>query len=127
MELSMDNQNHSEFICEEEPYEVSAIKAFLAKQIKTKDLAVSLGLELSQTYKLMLRYKEFGPQGLDSRKKGKSNCAYDEHWRDNVMEIVKEHYHDFGPKFAVEKLRVLHGIIISAETLRIWMLQPAEL
>jgi transposase len=118
----MESENTDEFISEEERYEVSAIEAFLAKQIKAKDLAMSLGLKLPQTYKLVQRYKEFGALGLISGKKGKSNRAYSEQWRSNVIEIVKEHYHDFGPQFATEKLKDLHGILISTETLRTWMM-----
>jgi hypothetical protein len=124
MELNMESKNPGGFICEEDRYEVSAIEAFLAKQIKAKDLAVSLDLKLPQTYKLVQRYKEFGALGIVSRKKGKSKRAYpyDEQWRSNVIEIVKDHYHDFGPKFASEKLKDLHVILISTETLRIWMM-----
>jgi hypothetical protein len=59
MERSMTNKNLGTFNCEEERYEVSAIEVFLAKRIKAKDLAASLGLKLSQTYKPVQRYKEF--------------------------------------------------------------------
>jgi hypothetical protein len=35
---------------------------------------------------------------------------------------VREHYHDFGPTFAHEKLTENHGLEFSVETLRQWMI-----
>ena len=35
--------------------------------------------------------------------------------------MVREHYLDFGPTFAAEKLAADHGLVVSRETLRKWM------
>jgi transposase len=40
-----------------------------------------------------------------------------------IMEIVARHYHDFGPTLAGEKLEERHGIKVSRETLRKWMME----
>src|SRR3546814_4658427 len=40
-----------------------------------------------------------------------------------VLGLVREHYHDFGPTLAVEYLAERHQITISHETLRKWMIK----
>ena len=45
-------------------------------------------------------------------------------WDENrfrALSLVLEFYHDFAPAFAAEKLAEHHGIYISSETLRQWM------
>lgn len=106
---------------DEESYEIKAIKAYLAKEISISDLRASLGLKRSQTYRLVDRYREHGPDGLRSKKFGNRNGAYPDSERAKVMEIVREFYVDFGPTLAAEKLEQDHKILIGAETLRRWM------
>ena len=106
---------------DEDSYEIKAIKAYLAKEISISDLRTSLGLKRTQTYRLVDRYREHGPAGLDSKKLGNRNGAYPDSERAKVIEIVREFYADFGPTLAAEKLEQDHKILIGAETLRRWM------
>lgn len=39
------------------------------------------------------------------------------------ISLVRDKYPDFGPTFASEKLREIHGLALSAETLRKWMVE----
>ena len=39
------------------------------------------------------------------------------------MMLVREHYADFGPTLACEKLHELHDCRVSRETLRKWMIE----
>jgi hypothetical protein len=39
-----------------------------------------------------------------------------------VIGIIREHYPDFGPTLAAEKLAELHRIHLARETLRQWMM-----
>src|SRR3546814_17505203 len=61
---------------------------------------------------------------LVSWKRGRpSNRAFKAELRDQVLGLVREHYHDFGPTLAVEYLAERHPITISHETLRKWMIK----
>lgn len=110
-----------EIYVDEEPYEISALQAYLAGEISIGDLQVSLDLGRAHTYRLVKRYRELGPEGLQSRKKGRSNRAHSADDRERIMSIVRESYPDFGPTLAAEKLRELHDLRIATETLRGWM------
>ena len=41
--------------------------------------------------------------------------------REYVLELVWQHYRDFGPTLAAEMLEQKHGVEVSRETLRKWM------
>ncbi len=65
------------------------------------------------------RYEQCGPKGLVHRRRGMvGNRGWNEKIRNQAMAIIKEHYPDFGPTFAAEKLDEHHGITINRETLR---------
>jgi len=82
-----------------------------------------LGLTERQVWRLLKAYRLRGADGLISKKRGKpSNRRTPDDVRLAAMAIVKERYADFGPTLAAEKLREQHGLTISRETLRVWML-----
>jgi len=69
--------------------------------------------------RLMARFRRQGAAGLVSQKRGKQGnhrlpAVYTEH----VLDLVREHYADFGPTLAREKLFERHGVLIGRETLR---------
>jgi hypothetical protein len=43
--------------------------------------------------------------------------------RDYALELVRQNYRDFGPTLAAEALRERHGLEVSRETLRKWMVE----
>jgi hypothetical protein len=56
---------------------------------------------------------------LISKKRGRpSNRRHGEAFRSTVLSFVREHYADFGPTLAVEKLTTRHGLQLGVETLR---------
>jgi len=60
---------------------------------------------------------------LISKKRGQpSNRKTPDNVRSAVMAIVKKRYADFGPTLAAEKLREVHDLNVSRETLRAWMI-----
>jgi hypothetical protein len=78
-----------------------------------------LGVTRRQIYRLRVRLRCQGPEGLISGKRGRvSNNRHSDIFRDQVMALVREHYPDFGPSFACEKLAECHDIKISHEALR---------
>ena len=96
----------------------------LLQQIKAKRLtkveaAKQLGLRREQVHRLYKRFCQNGPEGLISRRRGQpSNNRTPETVREAVLKIIREHYYDFGPTFANEKLTEVHGFGLSRETLR---------
>ena len=84
--------------------------------------AQQLGLTVRQVKRLVRKYKQHGAEGLVSKQRGQvSNNKFSEQKIENIKKLVSMNYHDFGPKFAAEKLTEKHGIKISKETLRQWM------
>ncbi|MEZ9687662.1 ISNCY family transposase, partial [Vibrio atlanticus] len=51
-----------------------------------------------------------------------SNRRYSEHFRIEILKLIREHYSDFSPTFALEKLTERHNLSVSKETLRQWMI-----
>ena len=83
-----------------------------------------LSISRSHMHRLLQAYDRDGSGGLVSKKRGRpSNRRYPETFRNAVLDIVRDHYHDFGPTLAAEKLAERHQIGISKETLRQWMTQ----
>jgi len=82
-----------------------------------------LGLERRQVQRLAKAYQEHGATALISKKRGRpSNRQMPTGLKDQVLELIRAKYTDFGPTLAAEKLREVHGIIVGRETLRLWML-----
>jgi transposase len=96
----------------------------LADDRLTVDTAAMLmGLGRRQIYRLCRAFSADGPAGLASRKRGRpSNRKHGETFRAIVLSFVREHYIDFGPTLAAEKLIERHGLRIGVETLRQWMM-----
>jgi hypothetical protein len=82
-----------------------------------------LGLGRRQMFRLLRAFHEHGPCGLVSRKRGRpSNRAHGETLRRTAAALIREHYADFGPTLAAEKLAEVHGLRLGVETLRQWMI-----
>ncbi|MFW2829979.1 ISNCY family transposase [Sphingomonas sp. ID0503] len=102
-------------------YTGKAIQAYIDGTITAKDLQASLGVARAYMYRLIDRYRHEGEAGLVSKKYGNRNRARSERDRERIMKLVREHYSDFGPTLAAEKLLERHREKVTAETLRQWM------
>ena len=88
------------------------------------EAAALLRLSRSQVHRLLQAYDLDGADGLVSKKRGRpSNRRHSEDFRNLVLDLVREHYGDFGPTLAAEKLLERHRIAVSKETLRQWMME----
>jgi len=68
------------------------------------------------------KYRVFGARGLIHGNRGKpSNRKLDSALTLKALGLIENHYPDFAPTFASEKLEEIHGLIINRETLRIKM------
>ena len=93
------------------------------RRLTTATAGQLLGLERRQVFRLLKAYRRDGPTGLISKRRGRtSNRRKPEAVRSEALSIIREHYWDFGPTLAAEKLREVHGITLGRETLRLWMI-----
>ena len=94
------------------------------RRLTTAAAAQLLGLERRQVFRLLKAYRSEGPAGLISKRRGRSsNRRKPEAVRSKALSIIREHYWDFGPTLAAEKLREVHEITLGRETLRLWMIE----
>ena len=94
------------------------------RRLTTPAAAQLLGLERRQVFRLLKAYRSEGPAGLISKRRGRSsNRRKPEAVRSKALSIIRQHYWDFGPTLAAEKLREVHDIALGRETLRLWMIE----
>src|SRR3990167_11533800 len=106
---------------------VSVVRKVIDKHIKQKEGARILNLSKRQMIRLVKQYRSDGVTGLISKQRGQvSNYKYSAEFKNDVMRLVKLHYHDFGPTLAHEKLLERDKLSVNRETLRHWMME-AEL
>jgi len=83
-----------------------------------------LKISRSQMYKLLAKYRKGEISAIACKSRGRpSNRSYPTTVRKQVLSLVNEKYCDFGPTLAAEMLLEIHGIRISRETLRTWMIK----
>jgi hypothetical protein len=100
------------------------IKDLCSGKMNQKEAGRLLGITDRQIRRLVKTYITKGKAGLVSKKHGKvSNNRISDRERETMMFLVSGHYYDFGPTLACEKLRELHGLSVSKETLRKWMIE----
>jgi len=89
------------------------------KQKTLKAASLELGLSYRQAKRVYQRYIEGGDDALIHGNKGKdSNNKIDESLIQYAIFLYKEHYNDFGPTFAREKMMQRDGVEIGVSTLR---------
>ena len=107
--------------------EINQIPVF--ERLKNKEISqvtagVMLRLTPRQISNKLKRYLQFGAAGLAHKRRGaKGNRAWSENIREEALALIREHYADFGPTFAAEKLQQNHAITINRESLRGAMIQ----
>jgi hypothetical protein len=96
----------------------------LEKKISQQQAAELAELSTRQMRRLMKRIEQEGDRGILHRKRGQpSNRRLAERVKQKVLELYRQHYGDFGPTLASEKLRERHRLPVQAETLRLWLRQ----
>ena len=96
----------------------------LEEKISQRQAAELAGLSTRQMRRLMKRIQQEGDRGILHRKRGQpSNRRLAERVKQKVLQLYQQHYGDFGPTLASEKLRERHRLTVHAETLRLWLRQ----
>jgi hypothetical protein len=99
------------------------------RHIPQKQAAAELGLSVRWVRKLLLRLRARGDSGLRHGLRGRpSNRKTPEAVKRRAVELYREKkqaqlWHDYGPTLAAEELAEQHGIAISRETLRRWLIE----
>ncbi len=99
------------------------IRKVMEKAITQVKAVGLLGLTVRHVRRLVQRVHREGDRGLVHRGRGQpSNRRIAEPVKAKVLRLYEKRYGDFGPTMAAEKLAERHGIVVSAETLRGWLL-----
>jgi Winged helix-turn helix len=102
---------------------VSVLRDFGERRITVAQAATRMQLTRRQVFRLAKAFRACGPEALVSRRRGRpSNRRYPERLRNEALGLIREHYADFGPTLAAEKLAERHGLHLARETVRQWML-----
>ncbi len=73
--------------------------------------AEHLGITPRHCSRLLKRYREHGPLGINNRSRGNpGNRLLPRGFTDQALEIIRKNYPDFGPTLAREKLEEIHGL-----------------
>jgi len=95
------------------------IKRAIRKEITAKKAGELLHLTERQIYNLKNKVKEKGAEGLIHGNRGKpSNRRMSERERQQIVNILHQHYSDFKPTHASEKLAEVHSIKRDPKTIR---------
>lgn len=100
------------------------IKKVLNKELNGAEAAELLALSARHIRRLKKKVKEKGARGLVHENRGRtSNRKTPDHERQKIISLIKEHYSDFGPLLASEKLSERHQIEKNKGTIRDIMIE----
>ena len=117
-------QAKDKLMSQKEVQRLEVLRRMQQEGLLQSQAAQQLGVSVRQIKRLVRRLREDGPQGLVSRRRGQpSNRRIDAAQQTHYVELVRQHYADFGPQLAHEYLQREHGFGFSVQTLRGWMMQ----
>lgn len=103
-------------------YEI--MERLIRSEINGTDAAALLKLSTRQIRRLKAQVIHEGPVGLVHGNRGRpSNRRIPDHERDRIGTLLRQHYADFKPTLASEKLAERHGISYDPKTIRTIMIQ----
>ena len=109
-------------LTEEELFKYETITKLIGGTITIKQAREQLGLSARQIKRLKRRVADHGADGIVHGLRGKpGNKRMAQTTLDEASKLLTEKYADFGPTFATEKLKEIHGIALSDERVRMLM------
>jgi biotin operon repressor len=106
----------------EERDRLQVLQAAKKGQIRQSQAAAELRLSGRWVKKLIQRLRKQGNRGVLHGLKGRrSNRCIAREKEHEAVQLIREHYRDYGPTQAAEMLEQHHGIAVSRETVRSWM------
>lgn len=108
---------------DKEILKLGAIRDVCEKRIHREDAARVLSLSVRQVQRLVTRFRQYDAASIVHQRRGQSSSNRINHSvKLRCLALIREHYADFGPTLAHEKLTERHDIHVSVETLRQWMI-----
>jgi transposase len=93
------------------------------KELPRAQAAEVLGISLRQAHRLYRRYVAEGDKGLVHRARGKPSVRkIDQARQHKALELYRSTYRGFGPTLLAEKLGPDHGVWVSHDTVRRWLI-----
>jgi len=100
------------------------IKKLINKELNGSEAAEVLRLSVRQTKRLKVKVRERGAAGLVHGSRGKAgNRKIPDQEKQKIIKLIHQHYFDFKPGFAAEKLAEKHHIIRDPKTIRQIMIE----
>ena len=107
---------------EQKKYEV--IKKLCEVNGNKQRAAITLGVSIRTINRLIAQYKTNGKQSFSHKNKGrKPKTTIDETIKSRVIELYNQDFYDTNLVHFSELLKEHHQICISAETIRLWLLE----
>lgn len=107
--------------------QAKVIEAYAKREIRAAVAAKRLQISTRHVRRLKERFLAEGAPGMVSGRRGKpSNNRLPLGVAQRAIELVREHYPDFGPTLAAEMLCEHHGLMISKEALRRLMIEAGS-
>jgi len=114
-------------LTQEELKRLHVVRKVIEGKVKQREAAGILGVSTRQLRRLANRVKREGDAGVVHKSRGKpSNRKIPEETKSLIIERYRKRYRDFGPTLAAEKLLEMHKMRISAETLRLWLIESGD-
>lgn len=83
------------------------------RNLRPGQAAEMLGITPRHCSRLLKRYRQSGPLGMNNKSRGRpGNRLLPTSLTNQVLNIIRERYSDFGPTLAQEKLAENHGIVL---------------
>lgn len=102
---------------------LTVLERVKALELSDQDAAVMLDISLRQFYRIKKCFSADGDHGLLHKLRGRrSNRRVEPSLKQEVTDLYRERYSDYGPTLFAEMLQKHHQITLSAETLRQWLL-----
>ena len=103
---------------------LKTIQRVVDRMLRVGQAAEGLGISCRQVERLVKRYEAGGAAALVSARHGRpSNNQLSAGVASRALALIRQRYADFGPTLACEKLRELHGVCLSKETIRKLMIE----
>ena len=110
-------------VSDRELFRIDILQRIVDHGLTCTTAAPLLRLSQRQVHRLVSAYRAQGASGLVSKRRGKpSNRGYPAALRNTVLELARRHYPDCGATFVAKKLAEHHGVRVSHETVRRWMI-----
>lgn len=99
------------------------LRQHIAGTLSLEEVADQIGVSARHTYRLKSSFLEHHEEGLIHGLRGRpSNHAYPTREREEIIELYRTRYRDYGPTLFAERLAADRDIVLDAETLRRWLI-----